>query len=180
MLLPFCINSRVKIIRNGGMQLSNGLRRFNSSLCGGKHPAAPGRKHMTGFAYKRVVGVLVAGSMVFSSTAAVAATQPAPSQVDPWAVLSVMSGGASAAAVCGAAAAAAAAQAPGPGCVLPAVDQAPVAATPPPAPIPVPPVEPAGTGLGISPLLIGLLALAGGLALYFVLRHHHNHGNSPA
>jgi len=135
---------------------------------------------MTGFAYKRVVGVFVAGSMVFSSTAAIAASQPAPSQVDPWAVLSVMSGGASAAAVCGAAAAAAVAQAPGPGCVLPAVDAAPVAAVPPPAPIPVPPVEPAGTGLGISPLLIGLLALAGGLALYFVLRHHHNNGNSPA
>jgi len=118
--------------------------------------------------------------MVFSSTAAIAATQPAPSQVDPWAVLSVMSGGASAAAVCGAAAAAAVAQAPAGGCVLPAVDTPPPAAAPPPQPIPVPPVEPAGTGLGISPLLIGLLALAGGLALYFVLRHHHNNGNSPA
>jgi hypothetical protein len=136
---------------------------------------------MTGFAYKRVVGVFVAGSMIFSSTAAIAATQPAPSQVDPWAVLSVMSGGASAAAVCGAAAAAAVAQAPAGGCVLPAVDAPPpAAAAPPPQPIPVPPVEPAGTGLGISPLLIGLLALAGGLALYFVLRHHHNNGNSPA
>jgi hypothetical protein len=117
--------------------------------------------------------------MVFSSTAAIAATQPAQPQVDPWAVLSVMSGGASAAAVCGAAAAAAAAQAPAPGCVLPAVDQAPAAA-PPPQPVPVPPVEPAGTGLGISPLLLGLLALAAGVALYFALRHHNHHGNSPA
>jgi hypothetical protein len=38
-----------------------------------------------------------------------------------------------------------------------------------------------GTGLGISPLLLGLLALAAGVALYFALRHHHhNNGNSPA
>jgi hypothetical protein len=136
---------------------------------------------MTGSAYKRVVGVFVAGSMLFGSTAAVASTQPAPSaQVDPWAVLSVMSGGASAVAMCGAAAVAAAAQAPV-GCVLPAVDTPPpVAANPPPQPIPIPPVEPAGAGLGISPLLLGLLAIAAGVGLYFALRKHHNQPNSPA
>ena len=133
---------------------------------------------MAGPSLKRAIGVFVAGSMMFSSTVAVAATQPAPQQADPWAVLSVMSGGASAAAVCGAAAAAAAAQAPAAGCVLPAVDQAPVAVAP-PQPIPVPPVEPAGVGLGMSPLLRGLLALAAGVALYFALRHHHPHANSP-
>jgi len=130
-------------------------------------------------ALKRVVGVFVAGSLVFSSTAAVAATQSAPPQADPWAVLSVMSGGASAAAVCGAAAAAAAAQAPAPGCVLPAVDAAPVAATPPPAPIPVPPVEPAGGGLAFDPLLLGLGALAAGALIYFLVRNH-NGSDSPA
>jgi hypothetical protein len=64
--------------------------------------------------------------------------------------------------------------------VLPQVDVAPAAAqSPPPQPIPVPPVEAAsgGFGLGISPLILGLLAIAGGVGLYFVL--HHNHGNSP-
>ncbi len=132
----------------------------------------------------KMIGVFVAGSMLLSSTAVVAATIPAAApQADPWAVLSVMSGGASAAAVCGAAAAAAAgavAQTPAPGCVLPAVDAPPpVAQAGPPPPIPVPPVEPASAGLGgISPLLLGLAVLAGALGLYLAL--HHNHGNSPA
>lgn len=121
-------------------------------------------------------GVLIAGSMIFSSTGAVAASAPATSQADPWAVLSVMSGGASASAVCGAAAAAATAAQPAGGCVLPQVGAAPVE-TAPPQPIPVPPVEPAGAGLGISPLLLALAAIAAGIGLYLVL--HHNHGNSP-
>jgi hypothetical protein len=130
--------------------------------------------------HRGVIGVLIAGSMLFSSTGAVAATSAAPAyQPDPWAVLSVMSGGASAVAVCGAAAAAAAAQAPGAGCVLPQVDAAPIAAqSAPPQPIPVPPVEAAAGGFGISPLILGLVALAGGVGLYFALRHH-GHGNSP-
>ena len=130
--------------------------------------------------HRGVIGVLIAGSMLFSSTGAVAATAAAPAyQPDPWAVLSVMSGGASAVAVCGAAAAAAAAQAPGAGCVLPQVDAAPIAAqSAPPQPIPVPPVEAVGGGFGVSPLLLGLVALAAGVGLYFALRHH-GHGNSP-
>ena len=126
-----------------------------------------------------IMGALIAGSMFFSSTAACAATSvPSSYQPDPWAVLSVMNGGASAVAVCGAAAAAATAQAPAGGCVLPQVDAAPAAAqSPPPQPIPVPPVETAGGGFGISPLILGLLAVAAGVGLYFAL--HHNHGNSP-
>ncbi len=132
--------------------------------------------------YRGAIGALIAGSMVFSSTAALASVAPASSyQPDPWAVLSVMNGGASAAAVCGAAAAAVAAQAPAGGCVLPQVDAAPpVAQNPPPQPIPVPPVEPAssGLGLGFSPLLIGLALIAAGVGLYFVL--HKKHANSPA
>ena len=126
------------------------------------------------------IGVLIAGSMLFSSTGAVAAAASAPTyQPDPWAVLSVMSGGASAAAVCGAAAAAVAAAQPANGCVLPQVDvPPPVAQNPPPQPIPVPPVEPAGAGLGISPLLLALAAIAAGVGLYLIL-HHNGHGNSP-
>jgi hypothetical protein len=131
---------------------------------------------------KRMIGALIAGSMLFSSTGAIAAATPVP-QPDSWAVLSALSGGASAAAVCGAAAAAAVAAQPAPGCVLPQVDvAAPVAQTAPQQPIPVPPVEPAGAGLGISPLLIGLAVLAAGVGLYFALRNNNNnhHGNSPA
>lgn len=135
--------------------------------------------------FRGTLGALVAGSMMFSSTAALASVAPASTyQPDPWAVLSVMSGGASAVAVCGAAvagSAATAAQAPGGGCVLPQVDAAPpVAQNPPPQPIPVPPVEPAssGLGLGISPLLLGLVAVAAGVGLYFLL--HKKHANSPA
>lgn len=129
----------------------------------------------------RLVGFLVAGSMVFSSTGALAAAASPPvTQADPWAVLSVLSGGASAAAVCGAAAVAAAAAQPAAGCVLPQVDAAVPAAPPPPTPVPVAPVETTGGGLGISPLLIGLAAIAAGVALYFILHKRHNHANSPA
>jgi hypothetical protein len=129
--------------------------------------------------YRGMIGVMIAGSMIFSSTGAIAAAAPAAApQVSPWAVLSVMNGGASAAAVCGAAAAVAAAQ-PAAGCVLPQIDVAPVAPQAgPPQPIPVPPVEPASAGLGISPLLLALAAIAAGIALYFAL--HHSHSNSPA
>jgi len=130
---------------------------------------------MAGTRYRGMVGALIAGSMLFSSTGALAATAPAPAtQASPWAVLSAMSGGASAAAVCGAAAAAAAAAQPAAGCVLPQVDVAPVAQSGPPQPIPVPPVEPASAGLGISPLLLALAAIAAGVGLYFALRHHSN------
>ena len=131
------------------------------------------------------IGLLIAGSMLFSSTGAVAATASAPAyQPDPWAVLSVMSGGASAAAVCGAAAAAAVAAQPAAGCVLPQVDAAPpVATNPPPQPIPVPPVDaPSGLGLGIDPLMLALGVLAAGALLYFLVikKDNNNNSNSPA
>jgi len=130
---------------------------------------------------RRFVGLLVAGSMVFSSTGALAAAAPATTtQADPWAVLSVLSGGASAVAACGAASFAAAAAQPAPGCVLPQVDVAAPAAPPPPAVVPAPAVGTEG-GFGISPLLIGLAVIAAGVALYFILhKKHHHHANSPA
>lgn len=130
----------------------------------------------------RIIGAFIAGSLIFSSTGAVAAAAPAATQPDAWAVLSMMSGGAAAASVCGtAAAAAAAAVQPAAGCVLPQVDVAPVPAqAAPPAPIPVPPVEPASSGFGISPLLLGLIAVAAGVALYFLVIRKHHHANSPA
>jgi hypothetical protein len=133
---------------------------------------------MPSLRFKSMVGLMVAGSMIISSTGAVAASPSAISaqQIDPWATLSVMSAGAPAAALCGAAATAG--QAPAAGCVLPAVDQVAVAAGPPP-PTPVPAVEPVGGGLGISPLWLALGALALGAAVYFLLLKDDDDGESP-
>ena len=120
---------------------------------------------------KRLVGYAMAGALLFSSTASVAATSaPAPTN-NPWASLSMLSGAAAAATYCGAAATlAGAAQAVAPGgCVLPQTDAAvPVAQSAPPRPIPVPPVE-APASLYFDPLLIGLGALAIGALAYFLL-----------
>jgi hypothetical protein len=131
--------------------------------------------------FSRIVGVLVAGSLFVSSTGAVAASSAAPApQINPWAALTAMTGGAPAAALCGAATVAAAEQAAG-GCVLPAQDvPPPVAQTAPPQPIPVPPVEAAGGGLAFDPLLLALGALAAGALIYFLVRKNHHNASSPA
>jgi hypothetical protein len=138
---------------------------------------------MRGLRVNPFVGILVAGSMFVSSTGAVAASSAsAIPQVNPWAVLTAMSGGAPAAALCGAAAVAAAAQAPAGGCVLPQIDQPVVATTTgPPTPVPVPPVEAAGGGFGVDPLILALGAVAAGALVYFlVIRKHHHNEESPA
>jgi hypothetical protein len=127
-------------------------------------------------ACSRVIGFVVAGSLLFSSTAAVASAPPPPQQVSPWAALTALTGGAPAAALCGSATVAAAQ--PAAGCVLPAVDVAPVAAqSAPPAPIPVPPVEGPSAGFGVDPLLLALAAVAAGVGIYFLVRNKHS--NSP-
>lgn len=143
---------------------------------------------MAALRVKSFVACVAVGSLFLSSSVAVAASVPvgrAPSaqQIDPWAALSALSGVAPAAALCGAAATAAAMQT-GPGCVLPVVDAAPapVVESAPPPPTPVPPVEAPG-GFGLSPLLLGLGALAVGALVYFLLiknHHHHNPSVSPA
>lgn len=112
---------------------------------------------------------LLAGGLLFSSIAASAAplaTSSAP--VSPWVALSAFGSEASQASLCGAAAAIAAQGAavvqgaPGqPGCVLPVVDQVPVA--PPPSAVPPPPPA---AGLGFSPLLLALAAIAAGILIY--------------
>jgi pimeloyl-ACP methyl ester carboxylesterase len=134
--------------------------------------------------FNGIIGALIAGSMVISSTGAVAASNAVPAvasatQIDPWVALTAMSGGATAAALCGAATVAAAAQTPG-GCVLPVLDSPPPVAmsAPPPQPIPVPPVE-APSSFAFDPLLLALGALAAGALVYFLVRNHH-HSNSPA
>ena len=127
-----------------------------------------------------LVGVLVAGSLMVSSTAAVAATTAsAVPQVSPWATLTALSGGAPATALCGAAAVAAASQT-APGCVLPVQDVAAAPAAVPPPPAPVPPVEPVSAGMGVNPLLLGLGALALGALIFFLVRNHNNNEASPA
>ena len=131
-----------------------------------------------GSLYKAFVGVAVAGSMFASSTAAVAATSAAPApQVNPWAALAAMTGGAPAAAMCGAAGAAAAAQAPG-GCVLPALDAPPPVAEGPPQPLPVPAVA-APAAFGFSPILLALAAIVTGVGLYFAVKGSNGGANSP-
>lgn len=130
---------------------------------------------------RRFVGVMLAGSLLFSSTGAVAATaQVAAAPVNPWAALTAMSGAAPAAALCGAAAAAAGAAQAGAGCVLPALDTPPVvvAQPGPPPPIPVPPVEPVGS-FAFSPLLLALGALAAGALIYFLVKGKSSGSNSP-
>ena len=124
---------------------------------------------MTGRRFSSVLGAEVAGSLMLSSTAAVAAAAAPVQQADPWAVLTAMSGGAPAAAMCGSAAAAGA-QAPA-GCVLPVSDV-------PPTPVPPPAVVPAG-GASINPLFIALLAIAAGVGLFLAANESGN-ANSPA
>jgi len=153
------------------MKLLYGLR--VSDVVRGTHPLCR-RNEMASKGLKRVIGGFVAGSLMMSSTVAIASTPAPVQQVDPWAVLSAMSGGAPAAAMCGAAAAAAAAAQGPTGCVLPVTD-----AVPPPPPAPPPPVPVAASGGGISPLILGLLALAAGVGIFLAV-HNHGHGNSPA
>jgi hypothetical protein len=125
---------------------------------------------------KGILGVVAAGSLMLSSTAAMASAPAPVQQVDPWAVLTAMSGGAPAAAMCGAAAAAAAAQAPT-GCVLPVLDAAP---PPPPQTVEVvPPPAVVGGGGGISPLFIALLAIAAGVGIFLAVNGSGS-ANSPA
>ena len=124
---------------------------------------------------KVVLGAVAAGSLMVSSTAAVASAPVPVQQVDPWAVLTAMSQGAPAAAMCGSAAAAANAQA-GAGCVLPVTD------APPPPPVQtveaVPPPPPIGGG-GFNPLFIALIAIAAGIGIFLAVNDSGN-ANSPA
>ena len=129
---------------------------------------------MAGSVCRRLMVGVIASSMLFSSTGAIASAAPPGAQADPWAVLSAMSGGAAATAVCGAAVAATLTQ-PATGCVLPRVDMIPAAE-------PGSPPPPAYLGTATPPIPV-LLVLAGVLAtmIYIASRHHHHHHpNSPA
>ncbi|MGN6154320.1 MAG: hypothetical protein ACTHN4_01105 [Sphingomicrobium sp.] len=128
--------------------------------------------------------VLVAGAAAFlSSQAAYAA--PASSPIDPLVSLAVLGGAQSQAAVCSGStattsAALAAAQAAPPGCVLPVT-----AAPPPPvaeatSPPPPPVVETAAPkSIGTLPLLLGLAAIIGVIALIVSGNDHGNGEITP-
>ena len=118
------------------------------------------------------LGAVVASSLMLSSTAAVAAAQAPVQQADPWAVLTAMSQGAPAAAMCGSAAAAGAQGSAG--CVLPVSDAPP----PPPPPAEVPPPV-FGGGASINPLFIALIAIAAGIGIFLAVNNSGN-ANSPA
>ena len=128
---------------------------------------------------KTFAGAVAALALCTSSTGAIAAsTQHTVQQasISPLVALSALGSGASRAALCGASAAAvagaaAASQGAAPGCVLPVVD-----AVPPPAVVEAPPpMEPVAEpyvqgGMGISPLLLVLGAIAAGVLAYYLLK----------
>ena len=130
--------------------------------------------------FRKYAAAFVAVAMLGSSAAS-AATTPAPRMVDPLAVVSIFGTADSAAAICAGSSAAAAAgaataasgQGPGAGCVLPVVD-----APPPPvveaAPPPLAPVVPPPSGIGALPLLAGLAAIIAIAAI--VLSHDDTDG----
>src|SRR5438094_5881497 len=95
-------------VQIGGIKLRFGL---SVRYVAGGAPRLPRRIEMASKAFKGVVGACIAGSMLFSSTAAMASVPARAQQVSPWAALSVLSGGAPAAAICGSTAAAAVAAA---------------------------------------------------------------------
>jgi hypothetical protein len=128
--------------------------------------------------HRGAIGALVAGSLISSSAASAAPALPL-SQPNPWAVLTVMNGGASAAAVCGAALAAAAAAQPTMGCVLPRVDAAPLAQTPESVPS-AQPYYAAGSSTPPIPVLLVWAAVLATMVYIATKHHHHHHANSPA
>ena len=137
--------------------------------------------------YRKVSGI-VAVAMMVSSTAAyaapVASRQIASTSINPVVALSLFASSQSRIALCGSAAVVAATSAaasaattqgaPAPGCVLPAVDAPVVPVVEAPVAYPVAVAQAAS---GISPLLLGLGAIALGIGLWALLRDNDN--NQP-
>lgn len=128
------------------------------------------REQIVGRSTVKIAAVLAAASMALSSPAAAAvqAQSAQASLMSPWVALSALGSTGSSAALCANAAATAAATQAGPGgCVLPQIDPAPVAVAPEaaPAPLPVAAAAPVAGGLGFLPILLGLAAVAAGVAL---------------
>ena len=119
----------------------------------------------------RFATAMICGSLLITSSAA-----GATASLNPWATLSAFGTQSSREAACSAGTAA---QAAGSGCVLPVADAPP----PPPVvvqdvPIPPPPVETAG-GIGISPLVLALGALALAGLIYIIVKGDNDDEGSP-
>jgi hypothetical protein len=133
---------------------------------------------MTCMRASRIVATVIAASMFFGSTRAMAAAAPSssPNQVSSWATLSALSAGAPAATLCGAkTATAATGQARSRGCVLPVADKSASAAEATPAALPLG----AASGFQASDLIFALGALAAVAFAGFAFVGHH-HSISPA
>ena len=120
-----------------------------------------------------VAVTLLASPALASASSASALPRP----ISPMVALSIFGSQASATALCGsavttAASAAATAQAPAGGCVLPVVDAPPPAPVVEAAPLPAP-----GPGFGITPILLGLAAIAVLAAL--ILSEDDDDDNNP-
>jgi hypothetical protein len=128
--------------------------------------------------FQRICGTVAIVAM-FGSSAAYAAPASAArtTSVSPIVALSLFASAQSRTALCGVAVASAAAQAaPAQGCVLPAVDApVPVVETAPPMAEPVA----VASGGGISPLLLGLAAIALGVGLYALLKNDDDNAPRP-
>lgn len=139
---------------------------------------------------KRSAALLAGMSLMCSTSLAHAAAPVAPvANSSAWSALAFLNGGQSAAAYCGASAVAAAGAvaAQGTSCVLPQLDPmaAPSADMGPAVPPPLPGAATGvsgGGGLGISPLVIALGALAAAAAIYFLVKGSggDDDDNSPA
>lgn len=120
---------------------------------------------------RSILGASIAGGLFMSPASAGASAPSIAQQVDPWAVLAAMSGGAPAATICSSAAVTATNRTAG--CVLPVVDPLPTAAAQPPLA--------AGTQEeGINSLLTGLVAIVASVEIYFAVHGSDQHANSPA
>jgi len=122
----------------------------------------------------RFATFLICGSLIVSSSAA-----NASASISPWATLSAFGTQASRDAACAAgtaaAASAATAQSATSGCVLPVTDPAP----PPPAADAVPPQMVETGGVGVSPLVLALGALALAGLIYLVVKGGDDDEGSP-
>lgn len=128
--------------------------------------------------FRNFAGAAAALALCFSPTMATAATSTPAQTVSPLIAVSVFGTQASAQAACGSATAAAAAGAAAvaqgqAGCVLPATDAPP---PPPPQEALPPPPPPRTGGLGISPIILGLLGIA---ALAALIASSNDDSDSP-
>lgn len=122
---------------------------------------------MTAGPSRCIVGIVAAGSLLVSSSAcATGAFQS--QQVSPWAALAALSGGAPAAAMCGSSQKNLA-QPTGSGCLLPTIPASPASTS----------SMTQSAGYGVTPLLLGLAAIASAVGFWFAVDDNHYRRTTP-